>query len=59
MKVLNQFSKFTSLKVNYDKPEAAWLGGSKASKHYPVECHWVDLTTDSTSILGIKLTYNS
>ena len=59
MKVLNQFSKFTSLKVNYDKSEAAWLGGSNASKHYPVEYHWVDLTTDSISILGIKFTYNS
>ena len=59
MKVLNQFSKLTSLKVNYDKSEAAWLGGSKASKHYPVECQWVDLTTDAISILGIKFTYDS
>ena len=60
VKTIEIFSKFSSLKVNYNyqKSEAAWLGIEKNSKETPHKCQWVNLMKETVKILGIHFTYN-
>ena len=53
------FSFYASLKVNYDKSEAAWIGVDKQSTEKPINCRWVNLCQDAIKILGIHFSYNS
>ena len=44
---LNTFGKYSSLQVNYDKSEAAWIGSSREHTSKPVDCIWKNLTKDA------------
>ena len=56
---IDKFSSFTSLYVNWEKSEAAWLGLENTSSRFHPGCKWVNLTTDAIRILGIMFTYNN
>ena len=57
-KTLAEFSKLTSLCVNYQKSEIAWIGSVKNSKLSELDIKTLDLSKDAIRILGIYFTYN-
>ena len=58
METLSEFSKISSLSVNYDKSEIAWIGSNKESDKPVLGMKNINLTTDTIRILGIYFTYN-
>ena len=58
METLSEFSKISSLSVNYDKSEIAWIGSEKESDKPVLGMKNINLTTDTIRILGIYFTYN-
>ena len=58
VKTIEILLNFSSLKVNYQKSEAAWLGTEKYSKEMPHKCQWVSLTKETVKILDVHFTYN-
>ena len=57
-KTLTEFSKVTSLCVNYQKSEIAWIGSAKKWKLPELGIKTLDLNTEALCILGIHFTYN-
>ena len=47
-----------SLRANYEKCEAFWIGGPKACDEKPVKCRWVSLVNGTIKILGIRFSYD-
>ena len=58
METLSEFSKISSLSVNYDKFEIAWIGSEKESDKPVLGMKNINLTTDTIRILGIYFKYN-
>ena len=58
METLSEFSKISSLSVNYDKFEIAWIGSEKESDKPVLGMKNINFTTDRIRILGIYFTYN-
>ena len=56
---INTFSEVSSLKINYEKSEASWIGAGKHLEHNFHHCKWINLTTDCMKILGIYVSYNT
>ena len=52
------FSKYSSLEVNYEKSEAAWIGLEKEKTETPEGIKWVNLCRKSIKILGIHFSYD-
>ena len=57
-KIMSVYSKYSSLRSNYEKCEASWIGGSKTSNEKPFNCRWVSLVTGTIIILRIHFSYN-
>ena len=57
-KTLTEISKMTSLCVNYQKSEIAWIGSAKKWKLPELGINTLDLNTEALRILGIHFTYN-
>jgi hypothetical protein len=57
-KILSTFEKFSSLKLNHQKSEVAWLGTGKDNKKNLKGYKNIDLNTDCLKILGVYFTYN-
>ena len=55
---LDNFGKFSSLEINYNKCEAAWLGPNISHTEDIGDIKWVNLHKDAVKILGIWYTYN-
>ena len=55
---LLEFSTYTSLKVNPQKSEIAWIGSSKLKQDNILNYKSVNLTQGSMKILGIHFSYN-
>ena len=51
---LKDFQICSSMKVNYDKTKAMWIGKTRFSKDKPLPSSW----TDCVKILGVHLTYD-
>jgi hypothetical protein len=56
--IIEDFSRYSSLKLHKSKSEAAWIGSRRHSTDHIGEFSWVDLTKNSIKILGIHYTYN-
>ena len=52
------FTDFSSLKVNFEKSEVAWIGSKKFSDAPVDGVKWINLTKEVVRILGIYFTYN-
>ena len=59
LKLLEQSSQFTSLKVNYDKSEICGIGSKKVAIGAFSQFRIVNLMNDSVKILGCHHSYNS
>ena len=57
-KILLSFSTYSSIEVNYDKSEIAWIGEYKDKEPESGVFHWLNLCKESIKILGIHFTYN-
>ena len=55
---LEYFSKYTSLHLNQQKSEIAWLGAAKNNPGLQLGYNWKNLNYDCIKILGIYFTYN-
>ena len=55
--VIDEFSHYSSLKLNKLKSEIAWIGSERHSLTQMGEFSWTDLTKKSIKILGIHYTY--
>ena len=55
---LDTFKDVTSLSVNYEKSEAAWLGLLKTCSDTPGDYKWKNLTKETIRVLGIYISYN-
>ena len=50
----------SSISINYDKSEAAWLGKTNTHNNItPKICKWVDLNEGFLKILGIYFSYDT
>ena len=56
---ISVFSKYSSLNVNYEKSEAAWIGPDKNNNDTSENFQCVNLSQKSIKILGIHFTYNN
>ena len=54
LKVVNDFSKASGLKINKEKSEALWLGSLKECNDKPMGIEW----PEAIQILGIYISYN-
>ena len=57
MRVIEEFSKFSSLRLNRTKSEVSWIGSRRYSLEKCSDFSWTDLTKKSIKILGIHYTY--
>ena len=55
---LEYFSKYTSLHLNQQKSEIAWLGAAKNNTRLQLGYSWKNLNYYCLKILGIYFTYN-
>ena len=53
LKVLKVFSGYSSMNVNYEKSEIAWIGSWRKREDNPYPFNWINLTKESIRILGI------
>ena len=58
-RVLDIFSSYTSLNINRQKSEVAWIGSAKSLCNDFLDIKYVDLTVSSIKILGIYFSYDS
>ena len=58
-RVLDIFSSYTSLNINRQKSEVAWIGSAKSLCNDFLDLKYVDLTVSSIKILGIYFSYDS
>ena len=58
LKFIKELGTFSSLKINAEKFEACWTGGSKTNTDKPVQCKWISLTNSTIKILGTHFNYN-
>ena len=58
-RVLDIFSSYTSLNINRQKSEVAWIGSAKSLCNDFLDFKYVDLTVSSIKILGIYFSYDS
>ena len=58
LKIMSVYRKYSFLRVNYEKCEASWIGGSETSNEKPVNCSWVSLVSSRNKISGIHFSYN-
>ena len=54
-KLLDQFEKFSGLKVNYTKTEAMWIGSSRNNSETPLALKW----RKTVKALGVHFSYNN
>ena len=57
--IISIYEKFTSLQLNNQKSEIAWLGPNNGLPAPSVPYKWIDLTRECIKILGIYFTYNA
>ena len=57
--IISIYEKFTSLQLNNEKSEIAWLGPNNGLPAPSVPYKWIDLTRECIKILGIYFTYNA
>ena len=55
---LENFSRITSMNINFNKSEAAWIGTESNNESKPIGCNWVNLNISSLKILGIHFSYS-
>ena len=58
LKVCENFSAYSTLKLNVEKSQACWIGSAKGGISKPADCNWVDLLTDTIITLGIYNSYD-
>ena len=58
LKVCENFSEYSTLKLNVEKSQACWIGSAKGAISKPADCNWVDLLTDKVITLGIYNSYD-
>ena len=59
-KTINTSTSMSSISINYDKSEAAWLGNKNTPNYItPKICKWVDLNEGFLKILGIYFSYDT
>ena len=56
LKTIEEFAKFSGLRINKDKSEAMWLGSMRDSKKKPFGISWPN---EPMKILGIFISYDS
>ena len=54
MQVLDNFHRFSSLKINVEKTEGMWLGNNRLSNDKPLPIIW----TNKVKVLGIVFSYD-
>ena len=52
------FRQFSSLKLNFDKSHACWIGVVKGKSETPINCPWVNLQMDKIVVLGTYCSYD-
>ena len=50
---------FSSLKLNFEKSEAYWIGSARGKVDKPINCRWIDLNTDKIRTLGVYNSYDT
>ena len=55
LKDIELFSKFSSLKINLQKSEIAWIGSQRKNTLEIQPLKWVNLDTNAIKILGVFL----
>ena len=57
---IDTFTSMSSISINYDKSEAAWLGKKNTHNYItPKICKWVDFNEGFLKILGIYFSYDT
>ena len=56
----NKFREFSFLKLNFEKPEACWIGKAKGREDKLIDdCNWINLCNDKIRILGVCNSYDA
>ena len=58
LKKMKKFEVFSSLKINVEKCEAAWLGKAKNCVTKIISCKWQSMTQSTVKILGVRFSYD-
>ena len=58
LKLCENFSEYSTLKLNVEKSQVCWIGLAKRRISKPADCNWVDLLTDKIITLCIYDSYN-
>ena len=58
LKVRENFSEYSTLKLNVEKSQACWIGSAKGRISKPADCNCVDLLTDKVITLSIYNCYD-
>ena len=56
---ISDFAQFSSLELNIQKSEVAWMGSTRDSGAITSEYKYIDLRNECIKILGINYTYSS
>ena len=57
--IISDFAQFSSLELNIQKSEVAWIGSARDSGAITSEYKYIDLRNECIKILGINYTYSS